>query len=148
MRTAMLLLGAAALVGCGEDERTAASTENALIAANAAKDRAMVAGDASALENFYTADYQVIDDDGKVHDKRNQVEFMTRSIDLLEASSADVNVSMLGKNAALVTGRMSGRYRDRQGEKAFTEQYTSVWVTEDSQWRVRHEHSSTVEKPR
>lgn len=108
----------------------------------------MVAGDAAALENFYTADYQVIDDDGGAHDKRNQVEFMTRDVDLLSAASSDVQVRMLGKNAALVTGRLQGKYRQGGKVSPFDERFTSIWVTEDSQWRVRHEHSSKVKLPR
>jgi ketosteroid isomerase-like protein len=71
---------------------------------------------------------------------------VTRSIDLLDAESADVEVEMLSKNAALITGRMSGRYRSGGTEKTFTQRYTSIWVTEDSNWRVRHEHSSTINK--
>ena len=145
MRAAGPFLGLLMLAGCGESHGDSGSADNVLIAANAAKDRAMVAGDAAALDNFYTADYRVIDDQGKVHDKRNQVEFMTRTIDLIEAQSTDVKVSMLGKNAALVTGRMRGRYRESGREKAFEERYTSIWVTEDSQWRVRHEHSSMMQ---
>lgn len=148
MRAAVLLVGLSVLAGCGEPEAETHSTERMLEAANAEKDRAMVAGDAAALENFYTADYHLIDDDGEVHDKRSQVEFMTRDADLISAASSDVQVRMLGKNAALVTGRVRGKYRQDGRESPFDQRFTTIWVTEDSQWRVRHEHSSEVKSRR
>lgn len=144
MRTALLLLGVSVLTACEEPEAGTHSTAQVLEAANAAKDRAMVAGDRPALENFYTPDYQIIDDDGAVHDRRNQVEYMTREVDLLSAASSDVTVRMLSKNAALVTGRVRGKYRKDGKEMPFDERFTSIWVSEDSQWRVRHEHSSDM----
>jgi hypothetical protein len=73
---------------------------------------------------------------------------MTKEIDLLSAESADVRAILLAKNAAVITGVVKGRYRQKRREHAFAERYTSIWVTEDSQWRVRHEHSSTIELDR
>ena len=102
MRAAALLVGLSVLAGCGEPEAETHSTERMLEAANAEKDRAMVAGDAAALENFYTADYQLIDDDGEVHDKRSQVEFMTRDADLISAASSDVQVRLARTNSSLL----------------------------------------------
>ena len=147
MRAAALLLCVLLLAGCGKPDAGTDSAVRVLEAANAAKDRAMVAGDAAALENFYTADYRVIDDEGLVHDRRGQVEFMSRAVDLLSATSADVEVRLLGKNAAFVTGRVHGTYRQDGKDLPFNQRFTSIWVTEDSQWRVRHEHSSAL-KPR
>lgn len=148
MRAAVLLLGIAILAACGESGSGTHSTVQVLEAANAAKDRAMVAGDSPALENFYTADYQIIDPDGDVHDRGNQVEYMTREVDLVSAVSSDVEVRMLSKNAALVTGRMRGKYRRDGKLSPFDERFTSIWVSEDSQWRVRHEHSSDISASR
>lgn len=145
MRTAAYLLGGLVLGACRESETDVTSPNSVLVAANVAKDRAMIAGDAAALDRFYTADYQVIDAYGKVHDKRNQVEFITKAIDVLEAESVDVRVNMLAKNAAMITGRMRGRYRQSGKEKPFDERYTSIWINEDSHWRVRHEHSSRID---
>ena len=147
MRRAKSLL-AVLLSSCGETQSNLSPAPQMIAAANAEKDRAMVKGDAPALEQFYTADYQVIDDDGNVHNKRNQVQFMTEAVDLLDAKSADVQVRMLSQNAALVTGRMTGRYRQNGRTVPFAERYTSVWIIEHNQWRVRHEHASTIEGPR
>lgn len=148
MRATVLMLALVAHSGCSKSQPDMTAAMRTLIAANEAKDHAMVVGDAADLERFYTADYRVIDDDGNVHDKRNQLQFMTEKVDLLDAVSDDVQVRMLAQNAALLTGRMTGRYRTEGREISFAERYTSVWVTEDNQWRVRHEHSSTMEMPR
>ena len=144
MRVAALLLGVSILAACEEPEAGTHSIAQVLEATNAAKDRAMVAGDRPALENFYTADYQIVDANGDMHDRRNRVEYMTGEVDLLSAASSDVEVRMLSKNAALVTGRLRGAYRRDGKESPFHERFTSIWVSEDSQWRFRHEHSSDI----
>ena len=63
----------------------------------------MVDGHAAALENFYTADYQMIDRDGQIHNKRKQVELMTKSIDLVNVKSEDVHAGLPSKNVRLIT---------------------------------------------
>ena len=119
----------------------------AVIAANAAKDEAMIARDAARLARFYTDDYSLIDDDAGVHGKSDQVRFMTREVELLRARSDDVQVTMLAPDAALVTGRLTGRYRMDKKESDFIERYSGVWVRQGRDWRVRHEHGSLVPAP-
>ena len=136
-----------AIAGCssGSGEPAEAEAVRAVMAANAAKDAAMVRRDARALGEFYTEDFQIIDDDGVVHDRANQIAFMTTSVQLLEARSDEVRVKMLAPGVALVTGRMTGRYRTGRREQDFVERYTGVWVRQGGRWRVRHEHGSMVE---
>lgn len=132
------------LIGCAQSAPDQKAATEAVIAANAAKDEAMIARDAAALGAFYTDDYRVIDDKAAIHDKKDQVEFMTQQVELLEARSDEVRVTMLAPDAALVTGRLTGRYRMDGKEAGFTERYTGVWVREGEKWRVRHEHGSMV----
>lgn len=133
--------------GCsqGSPDEAQAEAMREVTAANAAKDEAMIRRDAAALGAFYTDDYRIIDDDGVVHGRANQIEFMTTSVQLLEARSDEVEVRMLAPEVALVTGRMTGRYRTGRREQDFVERYTGVWVREGGRWRVRHEHASMVE---
>ena len=148
MRAAAVLLGILGLAACGEPDAETHSPIQVLEAANTAKDRAMVVGDPAALENFYTADYHFVGDDGEVRDKATQVKSLTEDVDVLAADSSDVEVRALSKNAALVTGRLRAKYR-RGGEDFPVDQhYTRVWITQDSQWRLRHEHMSAVKPPR
>ena len=148
MRVATVLMGSLLLAACGSavadkpENRTGAI--EAVTAANAAKDRAMIARDADALAGFYTDDYQVIDARAGIHDKKNQVDFMTNSVELLEARSDQVKVEMLAPDAALVTGRLTGRYRMDGKESDFVERYTGVWVKQGQGWRVKHEHGSML----
>lgn len=137
-----LLLVALMIGGCAKPAEDTANAQRSLLAANAAYDRALIAGDAAALDRFYADDFRLIDDDGDIHDKRGQIAFMTRTIDLLNARSDDIKVSMLGADAALVTGRFTGKYRAGGKEADFIERYTSVWVRDGDQWRLKHEHSS------
>lgn len=149
MRSKLILVAALLLAGCDRPaaDRESTSQGNAeaeLRAANAAYDKALIDGDSAALDRFYASDFQIIDDDGKVHDKQNQIQFMTEKVDLLNARGDDVQVTMLGPESALVTGRFSGRYRMDGKEADFRERYTSVWIREDGRWQVRHEHTSML----
>lgn len=147
MRHVTLLAAAAALAGCSAGGADTAKMEREIAAANAAYDQALIAGDAKALNAAYTGDFRIIDDDANVHDKASQVRFMTEELDLLDARSDDVEVTPLGKDEALVTGRITGRYRMDGAENSFTERYTSVWVRDGDTWKIKHEHSSLVPKP-
>jgi len=131
-------------VASAKIDGAAEEAQNAVLTANAAKDGAMIARDATRLERFYTDDYLLIDDDAALHDKQDQVRFMTQNVELLRARSDDVKVTMLAPEAALVTGRLTGRYRMGGRESDFTERYTGVWLRQDGRWRVKHEHGSLV----
>jgi ketosteroid isomerase-like protein len=148
MRALSLMVATGLLAACNQQSPAQDNAEEQLRAANAQYDQALVAGDAAALNRYYADDFQIIDDDGAVHDKKNQVQFMTQEVDLLNARGDDVKVTMLGRDSALVTGRFAGRYRYKGKEENFTERYTSVWVRKDGQWRVRHEHTSLLPEPK
>lgn len=150
VRHATLMLAFILLSGCGEaaaDRTSDKAAVEAVKAANAAKDQAMIARDAARLASFYTDDYRLIDQEAKVHDKRDQVQFMTENVELLNAVSDDVQVTMLSPNVALLTGRMTGRYRLGNKEADFVERYTGVWLRQGKDWQVKHEHGSTEPAP-
>ena len=151
MRVATIMLLLCACDGAPREQASsqkiggaADEAQSAVLAANAAKDEAMIARDAARLARFYTEDYLLIDDDAALHDKPDQVQFMTQNVELLRARSDDVKVTMLAPEAALVTGRLTGRYRMDGEESDFTERYTGVWLRQDGNWRVKHEHGSLV----
>ena len=146
MRLIAIFAAAASLAGCSDGADTK-KVEQEIVVANAAYDKALIDGDAKALDAAYTDDFRIIDDDANVNDKANQIQFMTEQLDLLEARSDDIKVTPLGRDAALVTGRFTGRYRMQGAENSFTERYTSVWVRDGDSWRIKHEHSSLVPRP-
>ena len=147
MRLPLPVLVLVLVAGCREAKPNPEAAMAAVTAANAAKDEAMIARDAGRLADFYTEDYLLIDDKAALHDKPDQVEFMTKNVELLEAKSDDVRVTMLAPDAALLTGRMTGRYRMDDKESAFTERYTGVWRRTARGWQVKHEHGSLVPQP-
>ena len=144
MRALTLMVATGVLAACNQQSANEANPEDQLRAANAGYDKALIEGDAAALNRYYTDDFERIGNDGAVHDKNNQVHFMTKEVDLLNGRGDDVEVTMLGPDSALVTGRFAGRYRYKGSEENFTERYTSVWVRKDGEWRVRHEHASKM----
>jgi ketosteroid isomerase-like protein len=153
MRGTLIFFTAILLAACDrpaakQDNADQSKAESELKAANLQYDKALIDGDAASLDRFYTDDFQIIDDDAEVHDKTGQIAFMTQSVDLLNAKSDDVQVKMLGPDAALLTGRFTGRYRLEGKENDFTERYSSVWVRDGARWRVKHEHSSVVPRNR
>ena len=144
MRNTSIVLMILMLTGCSASSASPANSEAEIRAANEAYNRALVEGDALALNLFLTDDFRIIDDDAGIHGKRDQIEFMTTEIDLIHARGDDVEVAMLGPDAALVTGKFIGRYRYQRNETNFTERYTSIWIRDGERWRVRHEHASLV----
>ena len=77
------LLGAVALLAACQDGGGGsgeASAESAIRTANAEYDKAVINGDAEALERYYTDDFQRIGNDGAVHGKKDQIAFMTGEV--------------------------------------------------------------------
>ena len=146
-KSAIIIIMSAALGSCSGETADAGAPMAGLEAANAAYDRALIDGDATRLAGFYTDDYTIIDDDAGINGKQDQIRTMTELVDLLEGRSDDIKVTPLGPNAALLTGRLRGRYRAGGEENSFTERYTSVWVRQGGGWKIRHEHASLVPEP-
>jgi len=144
MRQAIALSTLLLLSACQSGPPAANASEETLRAANAAYDKALIAGDAKALGEVYSDDFRIIDADAEVHGKADQIRFMTEQVDLLHAKTDDIRVRMLSPDAALLTGRFMGRYRLDGQEADFTERYTSIWVRDRGKWRLTHEHSSVV----
>src|SRR5688572_26062897 len=95
MRTAMMIILFAATSACMRDVPRDESTVAGAREANAAYDRALIAGDAAALGDAYADDFTIIDDDGAIHGKQDQIAFMTTKVDLLDAKSDDIKVTPL-----------------------------------------------------
>lgn len=142
MRLPAVIAALALLSACEDGGSNKASAESALRAAMAQHEKALIAGDAAALDRAYGNDYRIIDYEAKIADKQRQIQLMTEEADLLHGRSDDVRISMLGQDHALVTGRFTGRYRYRGEEADFTERYTSLWARDGENWRLKHEHTS------
>lgn len=147
MRKSALIFLVAALSSCSVGQYNGGLSTAELRATNAGYDRALVDGDAAALARYYADDFTRIGNDANIHDKQDQIRTMSQVVDLIQGRSDDVRITPLGRDAALLTGRFTGRYLMDGKEDAFTERYTSIWLREDGEWKVRHEHASLVPKP-
>ena len=122
-----------------------AGDDTSLRVASADYDHALIAADADALSGIYTEDFSFVGDKAELRNKREQISYMTNgTVRLLSAASDEIAVTRLGPNHALLTGRFSGRFRTGAYEADFVERYTSIWVRQNSRWRLRHEHSSLL----
>ncbi|HEX8365189.1 MAG TPA: nuclear transport factor 2 family protein [Allosphingosinicella sp.] len=121
--------------------------EQGLRAANAAYDRAIVAGDRAALERILAPDYVYISPEAAVRNRAATIAQLTSGqIRIASAGSEDVQVRWLGE-VALVTGRF--RAQVTMGGNSFPndERYTSLWTRDEAGWQLRHEHASTTPRP-
>ena len=142
--TPLLIACTAATLGsCATVQRmkSPAGDDMSLRVANADYDRALIAANAVALNGIYAEDFSFVGDKAELRNKREQISYMTNgTVRLLSAASDEIAVTRLGPNHALLTGRFrAGAY-----EADFVERYTSIWVRQNSRWRLRHEHSSLL----
>ena len=142
MRVPALIAALVLLSACEDGGSNRASAEPALRAAHAQHEKALVAGDAAALNRVYANDYRIIDYEAKIGDKQQQIGMMTKEADLLHGRSDELRISMLGQDHALITSRFTGRYRYQGEEHDFIERVSSLWVRDGENWRLKHEHMS------
>ena len=121
--------------------------EQGLRAANAAYDRAIVAGDRAALERILALDYVYISPEAAVRDRAATIAQLTSgALRIASPGSEDVLIRWLG-DTAVVTGRF--RAQVTMGGRTFPndERYTSLWTRGEDGWQLRHEHASTAPQP-
>jgi ketosteroid isomerase-like protein len=121
-------------------------TERELLKANQEYDKALVRGDATALDRIYSGDFIYTTPDGEVRDKAQQLAF-TRSGDLkLESGRSDeVRIRVYG-NTAVMTGcfMARGSFRDRNID--IRERYTAVWVKRLGRWQLVAEQGNLIKQ--
>ncbi|HYG30838.1 MAG TPA: nuclear transport factor 2 family protein [Allosphingosinicella sp.] len=117
--------------------------EQGLRAANAAYDRAIVAGDRAALERILAPDYVYITAEATIRDRAGTIAQLTSGrVRIRSSGSEDVRVRWLGR-VAVVTGRFNGEVTAGGRTFPHSERYTSLWTRGDDGWHLRHEHAST-----
>lgn len=143
---AAFLAAALALAGCGGDRPPADRTEaeSELRRANADYDRAIVTGDAAALDAILADDYSYVTAEGEVRDKVTQIAALTSGqMQIMSAGSEDVAIRWIGDDALMI-GRFPARVRSGGRTVQIDERYSALWSREDGRWRLRHEHASLI----
>lgn len=103
--------------------------------------------DVAALRRIIADDWVCIDGAGLVIGKRELLDRVEGSASFLEPYSFDETALRIFKDAAIVTGRLSGEGQDDEGRFSLEQRYTRVYVKRNDCWQsvatqvtvVRHE---------
>ncbi len=133
-----------ALVACSENSVDPNQLVAELEAASAAYDEAILEQNSATLERIYSEAYQDVGPDGVIRGRDEKIASLTDpAARLLSARSDEVAVEVFG-DVALVTGRFSGRFLSDDQEVRFSERFSTLWVLDGNQWRLRYEQVSEI----
>ncbi len=143
-RRAMVLATlAAALVAGGAASAQDGDVRAEVAAAQAAYDAAILGRDAAALDVLFAPDFVYVGTHANRRERTEQIANMTTAEGrLVTGGSEAVEITPLGEDAALVTGRFRGVWREGGADEAVDERFTAVWRRTDGRWRLKHEHVS------
>jgi ketosteroid isomerase-like protein len=102
--------------------------------------------DVNVVEGILAENYVLTDEHGKVFNRRGAIKEFKNSSDTLEkASSSDVVVHPVNKDAAVVTGKAHEVGKDKSG-KAFdrTFRWTDTFVNHNGKWECVASHVTLV----
>lgn len=91
--------------------------------------------DKDALSRILADDFVYTDDEGRVSDKAQYIEAAVNVIRVQSYSVGDVAVRLAGE-AAVVTGRWSGKLTVRGGDASGDFRYTDTLVRRGGRWQV------------
>jgi ketosteroid isomerase-like protein len=91
--------------------------------------------DVSALDRIIADDWVCIDGAGLVITKRQLLERVESSTSFFDPYKFDEITLRMFKNAALVTGRLSGTRRSSDGTFHLEQRYTRVYVKRNDRWQ-------------
>ncbi len=115
-----------------------------VLAANEAFDRAIVTRDADAYKRIMADDFIFTAADGKVSDKKGEIEGVrTRPLTFESGKSDDVRVRVYG-NTAVVTGRFTAKGKNDGRDITFIERYTAVFVKRGGRWQMVAEQATEI----
>lgn len=118
--------------------------EHDLRDANHRYDLALVAADASALDALYLPEFTYIGPGGVVRNKAEQIRSLASgAIDIIEGGSDHISITIYG-DAAILTGRFTGRVRAHGEVFSFQERYSTVWINRGNGWRLALERGTVI----
>jgi ketosteroid isomerase-like protein len=107
-------------------------------------DAANLKGDAAVLDRILASDFIMTGDDGKVHAKAEVIaELKSRNISYQSAKTEDLRIILHG-DAAVVSGRWRGIYKNHGKTVNLVERFTNFYVRRGGQWRCVASHGSAV----
>ena len=121
---------------------TSKGAEAALLAADSARLKAMVASDAKALDGLFHGDLRFIHSTGVIDSKDSYLEKMRAGSAYKVAERRDVAVNVRGDVAWLTGGVHLGIQRGTNPRTDLELRYVSVWVQDGGKWKL-HAYCST-----
>lgn len=109
------------------------------------RSQAILRGDFATLERIYADDFSMVGTSGAV---RNKAQFIadhkSGALKTESQTFADVNVRVYG-DAAIVTGLMTQKGRDKGKDVSGQIRFTRVYVKRNGQWQFVAAHNSRVQ---
>lgn len=103
--------------------------------------------DVEALGRILADDWSCIDGAGRVVTKRELIERVASNPNPFESHEFDEFTLRLYGDAAVVTGRLTGRGRDREGEFTLRQRFTRVYARRAGAWRAVATQVTVVSEP-
>jgi len=116
----------------------------AVRSANEVYEKALLDGDAAALDRVLADDFGFIGWEGETMDKAAFITDATRGHDMTASSSREVVIRQLAPTVVQVTGVWEGdTVEDGQTDHS-VERFSNVWVRSSAGWRIELEHTSPL----
>jgi ketosteroid isomerase-like protein len=107
-------------------------------------DAANLKGDAAALDRILANEFILTGDDGKVHTKTEVLsELKSRNISYQSAKTEELKIILHG-NAAVVSGRWRGNYKNHGRNVNLLERFTNFYVRQGGRWQCVASHGSAI----
>lgn len=138
----LLILGAAAIA---QTKPTAAADEAAIRALEQKWDAANLKGDAATLASIYADTFVSTSPEGKLRTRAEVLaEVKSGDIKYQAAKADDLKVYLYG-DAAVVTGRWTGKFTQKGKVVNANERFTDMFVRQSGQWRCVASQASPIQ---
>ena len=153
MRTALPLMFGLALLGlsaCTASVSAPAPAEAvadataAVKAANELYEKALMDGDAAALERVLSDDFIFIGWEGEMTGKAEFIRSATQDYDMTSSSPREVAFRQLAPTVVQVTGIWEGDTVADGKTDHSVERFSNIWVRSAAGWRMELEHTSPL----
>ena len=151
MRTALSLMFGLALLGLtactasvSAPAPAVADATAAVKAANELYEKALMDGDAAALERVLAEDFIFIGWEGEMTGKAEFIRSSTQDYDMTSSSPREVAFRQLAPTVVQVTGIWEGDTAAGTKTDHSVERFSNIWVRSAAGWRMELEHTSPL----
>ncbi len=131
------------LAACNNSPKTSDYSAQ-LLRINNQYDSALLRGDTVALGRLFTPDFTLVNPDGRLLNRQEQLlNVATSELKWESAHSENVSVRVYG-NTAVLLGEFHGTGSYRGNQLTVHERYTTFWIKTDTSWQLTAEHANLV----